>query len=116
VRSFQCRVATYWHLLLEPFATSPRNPEEEWGQRIRELLDRAIQRRLIADVPVGVFLSGGIDSSAVTALASRHISDGRLKTFSVGFYEKTFDETSFGRRVSSKFKQDHQIETLSIDR
>ena len=116
VRSFECRVEKYWDLLLEPFATIPRKPEEEWGQRIRELLDRAIKRRLIADVPVGVFLSGGIDSSAVTALASRHIGDGKLKTFSVGFYEKTFDETSFGRRVSSKFKTDHQIETLSIDR
>jgi asparagine synthase (glutamine-hydrolysing) len=116
VRSLECRVEKYWDLLLEPFVSIPRNPEEEWGQRIRELLDRAIQRRLIADVPVGVFLSGGIDSSAVTALASRHVSDGKLKTFSVGFHEKTFDETRFGRRVSEKFKTDHQIETLSIDR
>jgi asparagine synthase (glutamine-hydrolysing) len=116
VRSLECRVKKYWDLLLEPFVSIPRNPEEEWGQRIRELLDRAIQRRLIADVPVGVFLSGGIDSSAVTALASRHVSDGKLKTFSVGFHEKTFDETRFGRRVSSRFKTDHQVETLSIGR
>ena len=114
VRSLECRIEKYWDLLLEPFATIPRNPEEEWGQRIRELLDRAVKRRLIADVPVGVFLSGGIDSSAVTALASRHLSDGKLKTFSVGFHEKTFDETRFGRLVSSRFKTDHQIETLSI--
>ncbi len=116
VRSLECRVEKYWDLLLEPFATIPRNPEEEWGQHIRELLDRAIKRRLIADVPVGVFLSGGIDSSAVTAFASRHISNGKLKTFSVGFHEKTFDETRFGRRVSWQFKTDHQIETLSIAR
>ena len=116
VRSLECRIAKFWDLLLEPFATIPRHPEEEWGQHIRELLDRAVKRRLIADVPVGVFLSGGIDSSALTALASRHISDGKLKTFSVGFHEKTFDETRFGRRVSSRFKTDHQIETLSIAR
>ena len=116
VHSLECRIEKYWDLLLEPFATIPRNPEEEWGQHIRELLDRAIKRRLIADVPVGVFLSGGIDSSAVTALASRHISNGKLKTFSVGFHEKTFDETRFGRRVSWQFKTDHQIETLSIAR
>jgi asparagine synthase (glutamine-hydrolysing) len=116
IRSFECRIEKYWDLLLEPFDTIPRNPEEEWGQRIRELLDRAVKRRLIADVPVGVFLSGGIDSSAVTALASRHISNGKLKTFSVGFNEKTFDETRFGRRVSWKFKTDHQIEALSISR
>jgi asparagine synthase (glutamine-hydrolysing) len=116
VRSLECRIERFWDLLLEPFATIPRNPEEEWGQRIRELLDRAVKRRLIADVPVGVFLSGGIDSSALTALASRHVSDGKLKTFSVGFHEKTFDETRFGRRVSSRFKTDHQVETLSIGR
>ena len=96
VRSLECRIEKFWDLLLEPFATIPRNPEEEWGQRIRELLDRAFKRRLIADVPVGVFLSGGIDSSALTALASRHLSDGKLKTFSVGFSRKTFDETRFG--------------------
>ena len=116
VRSLECRIEKYWDLLLEPFATIPRNPEEKWGQRIRELLDRAVKRRLIADVPVGVFLSGGIDSSAVTALASRHLSNGKLKTFSVGFHEKTFDETRFGRLVSSRFKTDHQVETLSIGR
>jgi len=116
VRSFDCRVQKYWDLLLEPFATIPRKPEEEWGGHIRELLDRAVKRRLIADVPVGVFLSGGIDSSAVTALASRHISEGNLKTFSVGFHEKTFDETRFGRQVSWALKTDHQIETLSIAR
>lgn len=116
IRSFDCRVEKYWNLLLQPFATIPRNPEEEWAHYIRELLDRAIKRRLIADVPVGVFLSGGIDSSAVTALASRHINNGKLKTFSVGFHERTFDETRFGRRVSWKFKTDHQIEMLSITR
>jgi asparagine synthase (glutamine-hydrolysing) len=116
IRSFACRVEKYWNLLLQPFATIPRNPEEEWGHYIRELLGRAIKRRLIADVPVGVFLSGGIDSSAVTALASRHVNHGKLKTFSVGFHERTFDETRFGRQVSWKFKTDHQIEMLSITR
>jgi asparagine synthase (glutamine-hydrolysing) len=115
-RTMEMRVEKYWQLCLEPFETIPRNPEEEWGGRIRELLDRAVQRRLIADVPVGVFLSGGIDSSAVTAFASRHVTAGKLKTFSIGFEEKTFDETEFGQRVSSKFGTDHQRETLSSTR
>src|SRR5207244_5327845 len=101
---------------LEPFATVPRNPEEEWGEQLRELLDRAVKRRLVADVPVGVFLSGGIDSSTVTAFASRHVSQGKLKTFSIGFHEKSFDETEFGRRMSAKLKTDHQVETLSLGR
>lgn len=116
VQSLECRVQQYWDLRLEPFETIPRNPEEEWGEQICELLDRAVKRRLLADVPVGVFLSGGIDSSAVTAFASRHITDAKLKTFSIGFYEKTFDETDFGRRVSTMFKTDHRIEMLSLER
>ena len=115
-RSLSCRVEKYWDLVLEPFETIPHHPEEEWGEQLRELFDRAVKRRLLADVPVGVFLSGGIDSSAVTAFAARHVAEGKLKTFSVGFDEKTFDETKFSRRVSAKFRTDHQVETLSVDR
>jgi len=59
VRSLDYRVEKYWDLVLEPFERLPANPEEEWGEQLRELLDRAVRRRLLADVPVGVFLSGG---------------------------------------------------------
>jgi asparagine synthase (glutamine-hydrolysing) len=116
LRSLEFRTERYWDLLLEPFENIPRQPEEEWGEQLRELFDRAVQRRLVADVPVGVFLSGGIDSSAVTAFASRHVSAGKLKTFSIGFDEKTFDETRYGELVGAKFKTDHQIETLTAER
>ena len=116
VRSSDCRVEKYWDFVLEPREDIPRHPEEEWGEELRELLDRAVKRRLIADVPLGVFLSGGIDSSAVTAFASSHVSEGKLKTFSIGFTEASFDETEFGRRVGAKFKTDHYIETLSANR
>jgi len=115
-RSLTCRVEKYWDFALEPFDNIPRNAEEEWAEQLRELIDRAVRRRLIADVPLGVFLSGGIDSSAVTAFASRHTGEGNLKTFSVGFEEKTFDESEFSRRASATFKTDHHVETLSIER
>ena len=116
VRSLEFQIEKYWNLVLEPFETIPRDPENEWGEQLRELLDRAVARRLIVDVPLGVFLSGGIDSSAVTAFAARHVTEGQLKTFSVGFREKSFDETAFGRQVSAIFKTDHRVETLSPDR
>jgi asparagine synthase (glutamine-hydrolysing) len=116
VRSLDCRVEKYWDLLLEPFENIPRHPEEEWGEQLRELLERAVKRRLIADVPVGVFLSGGIDSSAVTAFAARHAGAGRLKTFSIGFHERTFDETRYGELVGRKCKTDHRMEMLSAPR
>ena len=115
-KTLACRVQRYWDLVLEPFEKIPANPEEEWGEQIRELLDRAVQRRLISDVPLGVFLSGGVDSSAVTALASRHLPKGELKTFSIGFDEKSFDESEYARRVADLFGTDHHMEKLSLDR
>ena len=116
VSTRELQIERHWEFELAPFETIPRNAEVEWGEQICELLDRSVQRRLVADVPIGVFLSGGIDSSAVTAFASRHVAAGRLKTFSIGFDEKSFDETAFAARVSEKFGTDHQVESLSAQR
>ena len=116
--SLRPRVERYWEFVLEPFAGSeiPANPEQAWGEEIRSRLDAAVRRRLVADVPVGVFLSGGIDSSAVTALASRHVPAGMLETFSIGFEEASFDESAHARRVAELFGTHHHIETLSMAR
>jgi len=116
VGSLDSRIERYWDLVLEPFENIPRNAEQEWGERLRELLDRVVQRRVVADVPIGVFLSGGIDSSAVTAFAASHVGAGQLKTFSIGFEETSFDETTFSQSVAAKFKTDHYVETLSLDK
>lgn len=116
IRSLDYQIEKYWDLVLEPFEKLPRNPEAEWGEQLRELLERAVKRRLVVDVPIGVFLSGGIDSSTITAFASRHADGGKLKTFSIGFREESFDETKFGEEVSARFKTDHRIETLSASR
>jgi asparagine synthase (glutamine-hydrolysing) len=111
-------VSKYWDFVLEPFAGAeiPADPEGVWCEELRALLDAAVRRRLVADVPVGVFLSGGVDSSAVTAFASRHVPPGNLKTFSIGFEEASFDESVHARRVAALFKTDHHMETLSIER
>jgi asparagine synthase (glutamine-hydrolysing) len=113
-RTLQFEIDRYWDLVLEPFDTIPKNPEAEWGEQIRHLLDAAVQRRLMSDVPLGVFLSGGIDSSAVTALAAKHLPRGQLKTFSVGFDEKSFDESQYARQVAELYGTDHHTETLSL--
>ena len=63
-------------------------PKASWGEELRALLSQAVKRRLISDVPLGIFLSGGMDSSAVLAFADRHVPAEQLKTFSIGFHEK----------------------------
>lgn len=110
------RLEKYWEFVLEPFESEPANPEEEWGGRLLELLDRAVKRRLMSDVPLGVFLSGGIDSSAITALAARHVERGRLQTFSVGFEEASFDESRYARQVAAQFGTVHHEQILSMTR
>lgn len=83
-------------------------------QRLRQLMDESVRRRLISDVPLGAFLSGGIDSSVIVALASKHTD--HLRTFSIGFRdEPLFDETEFASLVAKKFKTDHTVFKLSND-
>jgi asparagine synthase (glutamine-hydrolysing) len=87
---------------------------EEAKSKLASLMEAAVQRRLVADVPLGSFLSGGIDSSVVTGLASRHKPD--LHTFSIGFKdEKFFDETAYARLVAKHFKTEHTVFSLTND-
>jgi len=114
----EARVERYWDFVLEPFSGSevPDRPELAWGEEIRSRLDAAVRRHLVADVPVGVFLSGGVDSSAVTAFAARHVPAGKLETFAIGFEEPSFDESAHARRVSGHFGTMHREQTLSMER
>jgi asparagine synthase (glutamine-hydrolysing) len=84
----------------------------EAQKKFKDLLEASVQRRLISDVPLGSFLSGGIDSSIVTGLAARHKSN--LHTFSIGFRdEKFFDETNYARLVAKHFKTEHTVFSLT---
>ena len=85
---------------------------EAQKKKLEELLEGAVQKRLVADVPLGSFLSGGIDSSVVAALAKRHKED--LHTFSIGFKdEKFFDETEYARSVAKKIGTEHTVFSLT---
>lgn len=107
----------YWEFKIEPFERMPSNPEEEWGEKLRELIARAVKRRLISDVPLGVFLSGGIDSSCVTAYAARSMeTPSALKTFSISFEEKSFDESAYSLRTARFIGTNHYNEVLSLEK
>ena len=85
---------------------------ESQQKELVTLLDAAVQRRLVADVPLGCFLSGGIDSSVIAALASRHTP--HLSTFSIGFRDEPFfDETKYANLVAARHKTNHTVFSLT---
>jgi asparagine synthase (glutamine-hydrolysing) len=97
----------YW-----PPAQPIRSPKINAAAQVRQLLERAVEEHLLADVPVASFLSGGIDSSVVTAMAAQKLNR-KLQTFSVGFESEEFDETSIALQVAQRYGTDHERIQLS---
>jgi asparagine synthase (glutamine-hydrolysing) len=98
------RLRRYWDLP----APGDERPDPD---KLLSLLDAAVAKRLVADVPVGVFLSGGVDSTAVAALAARHVS--KVRTFSIGFTEESFDESPWAELASKRIGTEHVLEKFS---
>lgn len=105
----------YWQFKIEPHEHVPDNPEKVWGEELRHLLSQAVKRRLISDVPLGIFLSGGIDSSAVLLFASQHVPAGKNQTFSIGFHEPSYDESGYARHAADLIGSDHRERILDIE-
>lgn len=109
----EIRTKRYYTIPEQP----PVNPERDYEkakQKLEDILDNSVQKRLISDVPLGAFLSGGIDSSVIVALASRHTK--HLNTFSIGYKdEPLFDETKYSELVAKKFNTNHTVFKLSND-
>lgn len=97
----------YWKLEYKPVNFNKMELMEE----LREKLHRAVKLRLISDVPLGVFLSGGIDSSLVASIASKYTS--KLKTFSIGFFEKEFSELEDAKKTAEFIGSEHYYDILS---
>src|SRR5688572_14831309 len=118
VENGEIKTRRYWSLTW-------KKPDREGGlngagpkakaAELRELLSDAVRMRLVSDVPLGILLSGGIDSSTVAALAARHSTE-QVKTFSIGFSEQSFNESQYARQVANYLGTDHYEEYLSAEK
>jgi asparagine synthase (glutamine-hydrolysing) len=117
---YDCRGETavtkpYWTFQLECDDALEHAREETLVEELRALLQQSVQRRLVSDVPLGIFLSGGIDSATVLAFAARQIPAAQLSTFTVGFVERSYDESVVAERVAKWFGTMHHSTQLSLD-
>ncbi|HDY70816.1 MAG TPA: asparagine synthase (glutamine-hydrolyzing), partial [Nitrospirae bacterium] len=98
----------YWDITSKDYGYESDSPvsEEDYEEGLLERLKEAVRLQLISDVPLGVFLSGGLDSSTIVALI-REVSNNNIKTFSIGFEDKSYDELDFARSVAGQFETDH---------
>lgn len=103
IKNGKTKIRKYWSL---KFLPKHQANQAELKQEILEQLTESVRLRLVADVPVGAFLSGGIDSSAMVALIHR-LGHRNINTFSVGFKEEQYSEIKYARMMAKKFKTDH---------
>jgi asparagine synthase (glutamine-hydrolysing) len=103
----------YWRLP-EPTATHAARSTADLERELVAHIEEAVRYRLIADVPLGAFLSGGIDSASVVAMMAR-VGGGRVKTFTIGFGDPRFDETRYARMVAERYGTDHEEHIVEPD-
>ncbi|HON55678.1 MAG TPA: asparagine synthase (glutamine-hydrolyzing) [bacterium] len=110
--NFSMKIQEWWLPEFKEEAIIKKN-EKDIEQEFIEKLRAATERRLISDVPLGVFLSGGIDSSTIVALMSEKVRTENIKTFSIGFEEKSFDESNYSKIISKHFGTAHYEKILN---
>lgn len=103
LKNGQITVQRYWDMTFQTERQTPR----DYAEQMREILTESVRKRLISDVPLGVFLSGGLDSSTIVSLMS-HCGVEPIKTFSLGYEDETFSELDYARVVAKQFNTEHR--------
>lgn len=109
------RLESYSKFHIETDPDMGNRTDEDLAEELRSLLFQSIKRRLISDVPLGIFLSGGVDSSAVLAGAAQTLASDQLKAFTLGFREPSFDESEAAATVAARFGANHKIEWFDLE-
>lgn len=115
IKTGHLKKGKYWKFKIEPNKELGQKDIPEVSEELLSLLSDSVKSRLESDTPLGVFLSGGIDSSAITGLAKKHLGNQTLKTFSIGFDEPTFDETPYALAVAQHFETEHFAKKMKIN-
>ncbi len=105
-------IRRYWSVL-DALHDPLKGNEDQLAEQLEALMSDAFRLRMVSDVPVGMFLSGGLDSSVVTALLQKHC--GNIHTFTIGFSEDSFDEASHARRVAEHLGTNHTAQVIAPD-
>ena len=108
----QFEIRQYWELPCP--TTHEKRDNQSWIVECRSRLEEAVRTRLMSDVPLGMFLSGGVDSSAIAALM-KPMTNGPVKTFAVGYREQMFSELSYARQVAEKIGTEHHEVIIGRD-
>ncbi len=103
-----------WPYWSAPQTVVEGRSEGEWAEELRTTLAAAVRSQMMSDVPLGAFLSGGIDSSTVVALMAE-ASERPVRTFSIAFREGSYDESAYAREISARFGCEHREETIDFD-
>jgi len=106
-RNGETQIRQYWDLTF-PVEPEKNLDEQEVIEQMRELFEDAVRCRLISDVPLGAFLSGGLDSSTLVAMMRKHIV-GPLRTFTIGYHDKSFSELEYAQTIAEQFETEHHV-------
>ena len=109
-RDHEAQIFQYWDIPIEDYPISDRT-EAQYTEELKELLERAVNARLVADVPVGLFVSGGLDSGLVAAMARK--AKENLECFSIGFEESSFDESRYAQQIARSLGLKHHLKIFS---
>lgn len=115
IQSGEMSIKRYWEYGIKEDPQFYIRDARDIAEELKYLLDQSVSRRMIADVPVGIFLSGGIDSSSILASAAAHINPKELETFTIGFDEKEFDESKKAKRVAEFFGVNFNEKILTVN-
>src|SRR6516165_3908172 len=109
------RERRYWKFRLEPDQSLADRDVPRLCEELRSLFAQSVKRRLMSDVPLGLFLSGGIDSGSVLAAATRALPPEQISTFTIGFNETSFNEAPFAQELAAHFGVRHHLEMLDLE-